>query len=63
MYLYLSYQLDLRYSTNLKENSKGESIVDLALKTHIVSNQIPTRETAATNQSAIDPAFRGLVIS
>ena len=62
MNLYLSRQLDLRYSNTQLEAIKGKSVVDLALKSH-VSNSPSTGKATSATSSMIDAEFKELLMS
>ena len=62
MNLYLSRQLDTRYSNAHIAAIKGKSIVDLALKSHI-SKPPSTGKTSSATSPTIDAGFREILMS
>lgn len=62
MNLYLSRQLDMRYSNVQLETIKGKSMVDLALKSH-VSNSPSTGKATSATSPVIDAEFKELLMS
>ena len=62
MNLYLSRQLDMRYSNANTDAIKGKSMVDLALKSHI-SNLPSLRQATSASSPMIDAEFKEPLIS
>lgn len=60
---YLSHQLSLRYSNICVEDVKGKSIVDLALKSHHVSNSYSVGNSTPVTSPITDAAFKELLMS
>lgn len=60
---YLSHQLDLRYSNTRMDGIEGKSIVDLALKSHHVSNLSSMGKTTSVTSPMNDAAFREVLMS
>lgn len=60
---YLSHQLNLRYTNIRIEDVKGKSIVDLALKSHHVSNPSPMGKSTTITSPIVDAAFKELLMS
>lgn len=60
---YLSHQLSLRYSNICTEDVQGKSIVDLALKSHHMSNPYPVEKSTPATSPIVDAKFKELLMS